>query len=189
MQPQILFLQGGGEGAYKEDAKLVAYLRDALEPAYQLRYPKMPAENNPDYKKWKVHLSEELAALKDGVILIGHSLGGSFLLKYVAEEVPTKTIAGLFLIAIPFWGGNGWRYEGYEQIALPGNFAGKLPGQMPIYFYHSQDDEVVPFAHVSLYAERLPQATIRVLNKRGHQFNNDLSEVVTDIKNLAGLIP
>jgi uncharacterized protein len=71
-QQQILFLQGGGEGAYREDAKLVAYLREALGPAYELLYPKMPAENNPDYKKWKVRISKELAALKRRVILIGH---------------------------------------------------------------------------------------------------------------------
>jgi uncharacterized protein len=184
MKPQILFLQGGGAGAYREDKELAAYLRNALGPTYELHYPKMPGEDSPDYKKWKVRISKELAALKSSVILIGHSLGGSFLLKYVSEEMLKKSIAGLFLIATPFWGGDGWRYEGYEQIALSEDFAGKLPGGTPIFFYHSQDDETVPFAHVSLYAQRLPQATIRALNKRGHQFNNDLSEVVVDIKNL-----
>jgi hypothetical protein len=52
-------------------------------------------------------------------ILIGHSLGGSFLLKYVSEEKIGKTIAGIFLIATPYWGGAGWQYEGYERVALP----------------------------------------------------------------------
>jgi hypothetical protein len=51
----------------REDAKLVTYLRNALGSAYQLHYPKMPDEDNPDYKKWKTRINEELAALKGRV--------------------------------------------------------------------------------------------------------------------------
>jgi uncharacterized protein len=43
---------------------------------------------------------------------------------------------------------------------------------------------VVPFAHLALYAEQLPQATIREFDGRGHQLNNDLSEVAADIASL-----
>jgi hypothetical protein len=41
---QMLFVQGGSEGAYDEDAKLVANLRSALGPGYVVRYPVMPNE-------------------------------------------------------------------------------------------------------------------------------------------------
>jgi predicted alpha/beta hydrolase family esterase len=111
-------------------------------------------------------------------------LGGSFLLKYVSEEKIVKTIAGIFLIATPYWGGDGWQYEGYERVALPEDFASKLPRRTPIFFYHARDDESVPFAHLALYAKRLPQAFIHALDGGGHQLNNDLSEVVADIKSL-----
>lgn len=184
MKKQILFIQGGGEGAYKEDGKLAAYLRNALGEAYEVLYPKMLRENDPDYEPWKGQIIKELATLEDKVILIGHSLGSSFLLKYLSEEKVKKTIAGIFLIATPYWGGDGWLYEGYEGVALPEGFASKLPSGAPIFLYHSRDDEVVPFAHLALYAEKLPQATIRKLDHRGHQFNNDLSEIVEDIKSL-----
>jgi hypothetical protein len=53
MKQQILFIQGGGDGAYKVDQGLVAYLRSALGAAYELRYPKMPRENDPDYTQWQ----------------------------------------------------------------------------------------------------------------------------------------
>jgi hypothetical protein len=43
---------------------------------------------------------------------------------------------------------------------------------------------VVPFAHLALYTEKLPRATIREFDGHGHQFNNDLSEVARDIKRL-----
>jgi serine hydrolase len=118
------------------------------------------------------------------VILIGHSLGSSFLLKYLSEEKIENPIAGIFLMATPYWGGDGWLYEGYEGIALPEDFASKLPSGAPIFLYHSRDDGIVPFAHLALYEEKLPQATIRALDGRGHQFNNDLSEVASDIAHL-----
>jgi hypothetical protein len=184
MKKQILFIQGGGEGAYEEDGQLVAYLRRALGAAYEVLYPQMPNESDPDYEPWKVQIKKELAALGGEVILIGHSLGSSFLLKYVAEEKIEKTIAGIFLMATPYWGGNGWKYEGYETIALPEDFASKVPSGAPIFLYHSRDDEIVPFAHLALYADKLPQATIREFDGREHQFNNDLFEVVGDIKSL-----
>jgi len=58
------------------------------------------------------------------------------------------------------------------------------PKGAPIFLYHSRDDEIVPFAHMAIYAKKLPQATIRKFNGRGHQFNNDLSEVAKDITSL-----
>jgi predicted alpha/beta hydrolase family esterase len=184
MKKQILFIQGGGEGAYEEDGQLVAHLRNALGDAFEVHYPQMPNESDPDYEPWKVQIKKELAALEGEVILIGHSLGSSFLLKYLSEEKIEKSIAGIFLMATPYWGGDGWKYEGYETITLLDDFASKLPSGAPIFLYHGRDDEVVPFAHLALYAEKLPRATIRTLDGRGHQFNNDLSEVVGDIKSL-----
>jgi predicted alpha/beta hydrolase family esterase len=181
---QILFIQGGGSCAYKEDEKLVANLKNALGDAYEVHYPKMPHESEPDYQNWKTRIGKELVGLENRMILVGHSLGASFLLKCLSEEKIERTIAGVFLIATPYWGGDGWRYEGYESIALPKDFPSKLSSSTPIFFYHSRDDEIVPFAHLALYAKKLPQATIHVLDARGHQLKNDLSEVAADIKSL-----
>lgn len=181
---QVLFIQGGGKGAYKADAQLVNSLRKTLGDAYEVHYPKVPKESDPDYRRWKTQIGKELAAFEDMVILIGHSLGGSFLLKYLCEEKPETPIAGMFLIATPYWGGDGWRYEGYERVTLPEDFASRLPKGVPIFLYHGTDDETAPFAHLALYAEKLPRAAVRALDGRGHQLNTDLSEVAADIKSL-----
>ncbi|MBK8902696.1 MAG: alpha/beta fold hydrolase [Anaerolineaceae bacterium] len=188
MKKQVLFIQGAGAGAYDEDEKLVESLRSALGDVYEVLYPQMPDESDPDYESWKGQIKKELAGLEGEVILIGHSLGGSFLLKYLAEEKVERTVVGIFLIATPYWGGDGWQYEGYEQITLPEGFASKLPRGAPIFLFHSRDDEIVPFAHLALYAEKLPQATVREFDGCGHQFNNDLSEVAEDIKGLSARI-
>src|SRR6266496_6580913 len=144
MKQQILFIQGGGDGAYKVDQELVTFLRSALGSAYELRYPKMPHENDPNYELWKTRILKELATVEDAAILIGHSLGGSFLLKYISEEKIETTIAGIFLIAAPYWGGNGWRYEGYECVALPDDFAAKLPRGTPIFFIMATTTRACP---------------------------------------------
>lgn len=181
MKHQVLFIQGGGQGAYEEDGKLAAHLQEVLGAAYDVRYPKMPNEGSPEYAAWSHQIAKELAALDGEVILVGHSLGASILLKYLSEEKLEKPIAGVFLIAPPYWGAEDWQVSEYE---LPEDFASKLPEALPLFFYHSRDDEWVPFAHLELYAEKLLQATIRTFDDRGHQFNNDLTEVAQDIKGL-----
>ena len=181
MNKQVMFIQGAGKGAHREDEKLVASLRRLLGREYDVHYPAMQNEDDPDYETWKVQIEKNLLELEGVVIVVGHSVGASILIKCLTE-VDTKKIAGIFLIAAPFWGGEGWKYEGYETLALPEGHANQLPSNAPIFFYHSRDDEIVPFAHLALYAQKFPEATIRELNAGGHQLNNDLSEVAEDIK-------
>jgi predicted alpha/beta hydrolase family esterase len=97
-------------------------------------------------------------------------VGGAVLLRHLSEAKIDKPVAGVFIIAAPYWGAEEWQ-------------AG-LPAGLPVFLYHSRDDEVVPFAHLAQFAEKFPQATIREFDGRGHQFNNDLSAVAEDIKGL-----
>jgi len=181
MKRQVLFIHGGGPGAYEADKKLAANLRDELGPAYHVRCPVMPDEESPEYEAWKAEIEQELAALDGEVILVGHSLGALILLRYLSEGEVQQPVAGLFLIATPYVGTGGWEFE---DDALREDFAAKLPARLPVFLYHSHDDEVVPFAHLALYEAKLPQATFHELDGRGHQLDNDLSEVARDIKRL-----
>lgn len=181
MKKRVLFIHGGGEGAHEEDKKLAASLQDVLGAAYEVRCPKMPDEDSPEYEAWKDRIAQELTALDGQVILVGHSLGASILLKYLSEEKVEKPVAGIFLVAPPYWGAEDWEVGEY---ALQEDFASKLPEGLPLFFYHSRDDEWVPFAHLALYMEELPWATLREFDDRGHQFDDDLSEVARDIEGL-----
>ena len=180
MSQPILFIHGGGEeSAYEEDRLLAASLQSALGAAYEVRYPKMPLEESAGYEDWKARITTELSALDDQVILVAHSVGGSILLKYLSEERVQKPIAGLFLLATPYFGGDdNWNYP---EMNLAQDFATKLTAIPRIFLYHSHDDEVVPFAHLGLYAAKLPQAVVRIFDGRGHQFGNDLAEIAEDI--------
>ena len=170
MKKQVLFIQGGGEGAYAEDEKLAVSLQHALGAEYNVVYPHMPDEDDPQYETWAAQIAEEQAALGDKAIIVGHSVGGAVLLRHLSEAKIDKPVAGIFIIAAPYWGAEDWQAD--------------LPAGLPVFLYHSRDDSVVPFAHLAKFAEKFPQATIREFDGRGHQFNNDLSEVAEDIKGL-----
>lgn len=183
MMRQVLFVHGGGEGAHEVDERLAANLQDGLGAAYDVRCPQMPEEDSAGYEAWRDRISQELAALDGEMILVGHSAGGSVLLKYLSEGKLERPVGGLFLIAPPYFGAEDWEVGEYE---LREDFASKLPGELPVFFYHSRDDEVVPFVHLALYREKLPQAHFHEVDGRGHQFDDDLSEVARDIERLRG---
>lgn len=182
MKKQVLFIQGGGEGAYEADSKLARSLQDVLGSEYNVLFPRMPEEESSGYESWKAQISKELAALNDELILVAHSVGSSILLKYLTEENVENSILGLFLIATPYWGTGGWQMD---EFTLDEGYASKVLKEVPIFFYHSRDDTIVPFAHLTLHAEKLPQATIHEFDGRGHQFHNDLSEVAKEITDLS----
>jgi predicted alpha/beta hydrolase family esterase len=179
---QVLFVQGGGEGVHDRwDNRLVDSLRDELGPLYEIRYPVMPDEANPQYSVWKLALQRELASLEDGAIVVGHSVGGTILINALAEWTPHCQLGAICLIAAPFVGPGGWPSDDIEPRA---DLADRLPGGVPIFFYHGRDDAVVPLSHVDLYARAVPHATVRRLAGRDHQLDNRLSDVAADIHRL-----
>jgi uncharacterized protein len=181
MNQHVLFIQGGaGKEDYEADAKLVTSLQETLGKRYMVNYPLLTNESSPDFGRTK-QISKEISKIKDRIILVGHSLGASTLLKYLSENEVKKNIAGIFLISTPFWGGD----EDWKQgLKLREDFPDKLPKNVPIFLYHCRDDEEVPFEHLSIYARKLPQATVREIASGGHQLNNNLSFVANDIKTL-----
>jgi predicted alpha/beta hydrolase family esterase len=120
-----------------------------------------------------------LEALDGRVILVGHSLGGAALLKYLAEENVEKPIAGLFLLAAPSWDEKNWNFD---DLRLPRDLTAKLSRIPRVFLYHNRDDEIVPFNHLALHAARFPRAVVSEGDSGGHQFGNDLAKVARDIK-------
>jgi hypothetical protein len=59
MKKPVLVVHGGGQGAYEEDEKLAASLREALGDAYDVRHPKMPDEDRPEYEAWRDRIERE----------------------------------------------------------------------------------------------------------------------------------
>ena len=98
---------------------LATYLGKSFGSDYEVIAPEMPdAATDPHYVPWRNQIELELQRIEDPAVIVGHSFGGSVLLKYLTEGPPPRSIAGIFLVAVPFWGPEGWPYDEY---ALPTN--------------------------------------------------------------------
>jgi predicted alpha/beta hydrolase family esterase len=179
---KVLFIQGGGEGVHDDwDGKLAESLRSNLGSGYSVVYPRMPDEADPRYESWKATLCDELATLGKRALLVGHSVGGTILIKAVAESPPRSTVDGIFLIAAPFVGEGGWISE---ELELPFELGARISESTRVYLYYGSEDTTVSCDHADLYARAIPHAVVRRLADRDHQLNDDLSEVAADIRGL-----
>lgn len=177
---QILFVHSAGtQGTHEGSGDLIANLKAVLGSEYNIIVPMMPEPERPTYQAWSMKLREELEALSGEVLLAGHSLGGSVLLKFLSEHTVSNRISGLFVLAAPFWGKDSdWLSDEFE---LPERFPLRLMQIPHLYFYHSRDDAVVPFQHMQLYAEYLPHAAFRELDHFGHFFRVPCRQLIDDI--------
>ena len=160
--------------------RLASYLARELGTEHRVVAPEMPDADNPHYRPWRDRIEQELKGIDEAVILVGHSFGGSVLLKYLAEDSYRQPVRGLFLVSVPNWGPDGWAYE---EFAVP-NDVGSTLSASKIFLYHSRNDPEVPFAHLGYYQERLPTATARPIDGSEHSFLQGLPTLVDDIKNL-----
>jgi hypothetical protein len=176
---QILFIQGGGAGAHDEwDDKLFDSLRRQLGDGYEVRYPRMPDEDDPSYARWSAAIRRELTDLDDGAVVAGHSVGATILINMLADRSPEPELSAIVLIAAPFVGADGWPGDEFE---LPPDLGARLPQGVPVHVFHGLRDETAPPSHADLYARAIPQAQLHRLPGRNHQLDNDLSEVAKTI--------
>lgn len=180
---QILFAHSGGGQSHPGEGSfdLVSSLKQQLSNEYDIHYPIIDDPEAPTYKMWKKLFSTEFKRRKQPIILVGHSLGGSMLLKYLSEERPKISISALFLVAIPLWGKNGWAVE---DFVLQENFEAELKHITKVYLYHCKKDAIVPFEHLNFYKAAFPHSIVRVLNGTDHAFATGLPELASDIKAL-----
>ncbi|KKW10002.1 MAG: hypothetical protein UY47_C0002G0010 [Parcubacteria group bacterium GW2011_GWB1_49_7] len=155
------------------------WLREKLAGKYDVIIPMMPNRTNARFEEWKLWFEKFIPFLNDGVILIGHSLGSSFLAKYLSENKFPKKIGAIMLVAGVYEKDS----EGYSLLsfALPEKLDLQTENTM---IYHSKDDPVVPFSSLGKFQQALPNAKIRIFEDRGHLNMPEFPELLEDIKNL-----
>jgi pimeloyl-ACP methyl ester carboxylesterase len=176
---QVLFIQGGGAGTHDLwDSSLVGSLHRELGDGIEVRYPRMPDEDDPSRGRWAPAIRQALAELGDGAVVAGHSVGATILVDVLADEPPARELAAIVLIAAPFVGEGGWADD---EFGLPDDLGARLPPGVPVHVFHGLADETVPPWHADLYARAIPQATVHRLPGRDHQLDDDLSTVAAAI--------
>ena len=159
-----------------------AALTNDLGETFEVLQPKMPNGANARYLEWSIWFERCLPFMRDGVILIGHSLGGIFLAKYLSENIFPHQIKATILVAAPF--NDTTTFESLSDFSLPSSLEqwGKQGGA--IYLVHSQDDPVVPFEQSDKYLQMVPQAQKMTFQDRAHFNQENFPEMVTLLQSL-----
>ena len=155
-------------------------LQTKLGNRYDVVAPRMPNSMNAKYLEWKIWFDKHISHLNREVILIGHSLGGIFLAKYLSENRFPKKIRGLFLVAPPYESHNP--KTPLADFIMPKNVKRLEAISDKVYLYHSTDDKMVPTPEFSPFLKVLPNAKFRIFKNRGHFIGATFPELVRDIK-------
>lgn len=156
-------------------------LQDDLGEKFNVILPKMPNKLNAKYLEWKIWFENFFPLFNKEVILVGTSLGGMFLSKYLAEnKVPFK-ISQLHLIAAPL---DDCGEESIGDFVIPEDIKNVGNQANNIFLYHSRDDSIVPFSQLNEYSRKLPNAKKIIFKNKGHFIEEEkIPELIENIKN------
>jgi predicted alpha/beta hydrolase family esterase len=158
------------------------YLEKSLGNKYQVIRPRMPLQDNAKYEEWKIFFERYIPHLKNNTILIGCSLGGIFLAKYLSENKFPKKIKGTFLVCAPY-------DNSHSDEDLVGGFSLKSDlsliekNSSKLTMLFSADDKCVTPYHAKKYRQKLPEANIVIYKSKNGHFNvSTFPEIIKMIK-------
>jgi predicted alpha/beta hydrolase family esterase len=145
----------------------------------------MPCKDNANYTAWKIWFERHFDFIHDQTpTVIGHSLGCTFLLKYLSENKFPKQIKQLHLVAP--WVNNDIKVLPLERVASFAfdinkiNVLEKMAEE--IHIWHSEDDDVVPFSDSEMINKKLPKATLHRFTDRKHFIQPAFLELLQSIQ-------
>jgi len=159
-----------------------ADLENKLGKTFEIIRPRMPLSDNAKYRNWKLLFEKYIPLLTKDYILIGSSLGGIFLAKYLSENIMPKKALSVYIVCAPFDGDLPT-----EDLAggfkLKRNLLKVEENCQNLYLMFSNDDDVVPVSHAEKYGEKLPEAQILIYkDKKGHFTAPTFPEIINLIK-------
>ena len=168
-------------GDFKPSHKWTNTLQEDLGSNFEVFAPRMPNKEKAQYEEWKAWFERMTPFLKDNLTLIGHSLGGLFLVKYLSENKFSKKIKALILIAAPYDGKDG--KHTYNTNFIFGKDISRTIEQAPhVVLFHSTDDHVVPFSDFEKYKILFPKAETRTFTDKIHFNDLEFPEIIKEVK-------
>ncbi len=158
------------------------YLDKQLGKNFEIIRPHMPLGENAKYNDWKVHFERYFPFLRNNVILIGQSLGGIFLAKYLSENKFPKKILSTYLVCPPF-DDTCFEEDLVGGFKLKSDLSLMEKNSKNLTLMFSKDDDDVPVAHAEKYRKKLKNAKIIIYkSKNGHFKITKFPEIVKMIK-------
>lgn len=158
------------------------FLKKNLGKNFEIIKPRMPLQDDAKYEEWKVHFERFFPQLRNSIILIGLSLGGIFLAKYLSENKFSKKIISTYLICPPY--DNSLPKEDLVGgFKLKPNLSLLEKNSRKLYLMFSKDDDVIPLAHAEKFKKKLKNANFIIYeSKNGHFKISEFPEIVKMIK-------
>lgn len=149
---------------------------------YEVIYVAMPNKLNAKYKEWEIYFDKIQPHLRNGVIFVCHSLGGIFLLKYLARNGVGCHVAATIFVSSPT---DIDDRPGYADFYLQGIHPSRSHlGQ--IHWFHAPDDIIVT-CHHSYMGQMMYGGELHLLPKRGHFIHEQhFPELLSVIRKVAG---
>lgn len=204
MKKQVLYIHGGDYfGEYSnfiEDLRTktirdprgiekksiwVENLREDMGEDFEVFMPQMPNKQNAKYEEWKIWFERYFEFLHDDVVLVGWSLGGMFLAKYLSEEKFPFKIKAVYLLATPsgeFADESGNDCASF-QFSMK-NLVNITRQVEKINIWHSKDDFVVNYEQAVLYKKYLEKADFVSFEDKNHFLIPTFPEFISNIKQL-----
>jgi predicted alpha/beta hydrolase family esterase len=135
----------------------------------------MPNAQDARYLEWKIWFEKIIPILNKEVILIGHSLGGIFIVKYLSENKFSKKIKTTLLVGTPY---NTPTRHPLVDFVITNPLDNFIKQAGKIVMYHSKDDQIVPFSNLEYYRKEIPNADFRIFKNRGHFNTESFPELV-----------
>lgn len=160
------------------------YLDKELGKKFQIIRPRFPLSENAKYDDWKINFERYIPLLKNNVILIGNSLGGIFLAKYLSENKFPQKILATYLVCAPF-NDTCFTEDLVGGFKLKSDLSLLEKNSTNLTLLFSKDDDSVPVAHAEKYRNKLKNAKIIIYkSKNGHFRVPKFPEIVKMIKKL-----
>jgi len=197
-RPQIILIHGGmtfkSRQSYlrylktreisleKKESWSREYLDKNLGDDFEIIRPAMPLKENANYLDWKINFERYLPFIRPQAVLIGSSLGGIFLAKYLSENKLNKRFLSVYLISPPY----DDSLPGEDLVGgfrLKSNLSLLEQSCKNLYLFFSEQDEVVPISQATKYALKLKKAHIAIYQHiTGHFQVSEFPELVKFIK-------
>jgi hypothetical protein len=128
--------------------------------------PEMPDAYAPDYKKWKSEF-EKLTVDKNS-ILVGHSCGGGFLLRWLSEN---KIQINKLILVAPWLDPDRERTKDFFEFNLDSGISNRAS---QVHMLYSTDDDSDVLKSVEIIKKEIANITIREYKNKGHFTLSDL---------------
>ena len=199
----VILIQGGDSYSKREDfleALRTQEVRDPYGPRFTERWsdrlgaaigeefefmiPAMPNHANAQFDEWSIWFERYLEIAQHELILVGWSLGGMFLSKYLIEN--DLEPQSLFILGAPC----GTYDDGTGNDCGSFQFDSKQLGKLTertndIHIFHSEDDFLVDFSHAEQFMAELPEATLHAYTDQNHFLVPEVPDLVAAIKDRA----